>query len=108
MRISLAPPALVLLCAVACGDEPPCAEELIEEHRGELQACEPGDTCVLLPEHNCLETFNEEKRGLYEELIERGRSTGCDVTDCFGETSNPRCEDGRCVVDREGRADAGR
>jgi hypothetical protein len=89
--------ALLLLLIGGC-DDARCFDEVFAEHRRELDACEPGDTCVALGT-SCRGSINAEQLDLYQSLLDGSKRSGCGVNDCFCEATNPRCEQGRCVAD---------
>jgi hypothetical protein len=84
----------------ACGDEP-CFQEILDDHRAELVACEAGDECVVPVEDAqcaCFGAYNARQQELWDELRSGSRCVDCPHGFC-PEQVNPRCEAGECRTD---------
>jgi hypothetical protein len=95
-----------------CGSDEenkPCFNEVLHDHRMELQACEAGDVCILPPPSGCYCFFplNSNQQELFDTLRSESTCGGeCGTADCI-RRENPRCVEGMCVASEVGAIDAG-
>ena len=88
------------LLGAACGDDP-CFQEILDDHRAELVACEPADTCIVPAEDAqcaCFGAYNARQQQLWDSLRSESRCEDCPHGFC-PEQVNPRCENGECRTD---------
>lgn len=96
----------LILALLFCACDDRCFQEVLDDHRSELVACEPGETCVVPDEDArcaCFGAYNQKQQELWDSLRSESRCEGCPEGFCPDQI-NPRCEDGKCVTDNAGLA----
>ena len=92
--------ALVLaLATLAACEERPCFLDALEDHRDELERCDPGDECVVNEQTQCFGAYNAAKQDLIDSLAASSSRRGNCLEGFCGPRFSPRCEDHRCVSD---------